>query len=74
MVLRQDIDQLLREVLGDGRIAIGDMRNEVDQLSERDDSRIGGGRRRGHENFAVTLILVVLSAEVFNVGPKRLVC
>lgn len=71
MVLHQHIDELLREVLGDIWVTIGDMRDEINQVAQRDDSGVVGGRGRSHEDFAVALILVVLGAEVFNVGSDQ---
>ena len=71
MVLRQDIDELLGEILRDLRIAVGDMGKEVDQFTKRDQTRLRGRRRRRHENFPVTLILVMLSAEVLNVRSAK---
>jgi hypothetical protein len=67
VVLHQHIDELLREVLQDLRVSVGNMRDEVNQLSQRDNSSVCRGRRRGHENFAVRLILVELRAEILNV-------
>lgn len=70
MVLRQDVHELLGKVLGDFGVAVGYVGNEIDQLAQRYDARIVGRRGRRHENFPVTFILIVLSAEVLNVRPK----
>lgn len=69
MVLHQHVDELLGKVLQDVRVAIGDVRNEIDQVSQRDNTGIRSRRGRRHENFAMRFILVVLSAKIFNVGP-----
>lgn len=71
MVLHQEVGELLGELLQDVRVAIGDMRDEVDQVSEGNDTVIRGRSRRGHENFAMRLILVVLGAEIFDVRPEQ---
>lgn len=67
VVLHKHIDELLREVLQDLRVSVGNVRNEVNQLAQRDNASVRRGRRRSHENFAVRLILIVLSAEILNV-------
>jgi phenylacetate-coenzyme A ligase PaaK-like adenylate-forming protein len=47
------------------------MRDEINQFPQRDNAGIRGGRRRGHENFAMRLILVVLGAEILDIRPKH---
>lgn len=66
-MLHQHVDELLREILQNLWVAIGNMRDEVNQLAQRDDTSVCSSCRRSHENFAVRLILVVLGAEILNV-------
>ena len=70
MMLREHINELLREVLGDIRVAVGHMGYEINQFPQRDESSVVGRRGRCHENLAVTLILVVLSAEIFDIRSE----
>lgn len=70
MMLREHVNELLREVFGDIRVAVGHVGYEIDQFPQRDKSSIVGRRGRCHENLAVTLILVVLSAEIFDIRSE----
>ena len=71
VMLCQHVDELLWEVLRYIWVAVGHMRNKVDQFPQRNDSSIGGGRGCCHENLAMTLILIVLGAEILDVGPGK---
>lgn len=70
-MLHQHVNELLRKVLGNIRIAIGHMGYEIDQFPQRNDPSIGGCRWRGHENLAVAFILEVLGAEILDVGSEQ---
>lgn len=70
-MLHQHVNQLLREVLGDIRIAICHMGYEINQFPQRNNPCIGGCCWRGHENLAVAFILEMLGAEILDVGPGK---
>lgn len=67
-MLSEHFNQLLREFFGDIRVAVCDVRNEVDEIAERYYTRFCARRWRRHEDFTVALILVVLGAEVLHIG------
>ena len=71
VVLHEHVNELLREVLQNVRIAVGNMGDEVNEIPKRNNTGIRSGRGRGHEDFAVGFILVVLSAEIFNIRPEQ---
>jgi hypothetical protein len=71
VVLHEHVDELLREILTDVRVTVCDMGNKINKIPQRDQTGIGSGCGRRHENLAVRFILVVLGAEIFNIRPEQ---
>ncbi len=60
MVRGQDICKFLREVRGDGRVAIGDVGDEVDKVAEGDNACVCRRGRCLQEDVSMRLILAIL--------------
>lgn len=71
MVLHEHVHQLLWKVFRDVAIAVGHMRDEIDELPERDEAGLRAAGGRSHDDFAMALILIVLREEILHVGPAR---
>ena len=71
MMQGQHSFQVVRKVLGILRKAVCDMRNEVDQVVERDDAAGSGGRGRDQEDIALGHILLELVLKVFAIRSKQ---
>lgn len=69
-MLHQHVDKLLGEVLQNLWIAVGNVGNEINQIAQRNDTRVRSRRGRRHENFSMRFILVVLGAKILNVRPE----
>lgn len=63
----EDMNEIVRETHSERRIAIGNMGNKVDQITERYNAGICRGSGSLQEDLALCFILAVLTCKIFFV-------